>query len=140
MFSRSPSWYTDSIAQISRDYKPFFALYIIYFPARAEEYTILYILFFKKIRGCTPLPCGDAGDNHYYKPHEQSDGRDSRNQPSPDNDRKEAEPQSTRENTTGMEDNEGNRGEEAESAKSDATRSSGSLYGFVHCCYLLCFS
>lgn len=34
--------------------QPYFALYMIYFSARAEEYTILYILFLKKIRGCTP--------------------------------------------------------------------------------------
>lgn len=78
---------------------------MIYFPARAKEYTILYILFFEKNKGgCTPLSCGDAGDNHYYKPHEQSDGKDSHIQPSPDDDRKEAEPQSARENTAGMED------------------------------------
>ena len=121
--------------------QPYFALYMIYFPARAEEYTILYILFLEKNKGeCTPLPCGDAGDNHYYKPHEQSDGKDSHEKSCPDDDRKEAEPQGARENTAGMEDDEGNRGEKAESAKSDATRSSGSLCGFVHCCYLLCFS
>lgn len=90
--------------------------------------------------GCTHLPCGDAGDNHYYKPHEQSDHEDCQEKSYPEDDRKEAEPQGARENTAGMEDDEGDRGEEAESAKSDATTSSSSLYGFVHCCYLLCFS
>lgn len=34
--------------------QPHFALYIIYFPARAEEYTILYILFFEKNKGGVP--------------------------------------------------------------------------------------
>ena len=34
--------------------QPHFALYIIYSWARAEEYTILYILFFEKNKGAVP--------------------------------------------------------------------------------------
>lgn len=114
---------------------------MIYFPARAEEYTILYILFFEKNKGgVPPLPCGDAGDNHHYQPHEQSNHEDCQEKSCPDGDRKETEPKGAREDAAGTEDDEDDGGEKAERAKSDATRSGGSLCSFVHCCYLLCFS